>query len=281
MSNWNPRHDLNDEMQELRDQILTPYNPADDLHEVSNLHAFTDSRKYLKPENQKNMGSCSANGSTTALEKAVWVATGQVHQFSRHWLYIRAQDRSNIRTDSGCSITQCVWLMKNVGTPLEKYQPYPSGYTRQIRGEADEQAQFCKIQTATKLTTPMQIYSWLRDPGRSVIIGIAWGGNLSEKGERLTRYRPAKVRGNWPGHALCLTQISPETIDAEFPDVDMPNSHGTHYGMNGMKRIAPSALEEMLEHPMTRQFGGMIGIGDPILTGPDFIDPKHDGKSGF
>lgn len=275
-NNWDFEYDLA-RGQETLSEIVEPLADVSAANAVLDHRAKTDAQKYLEHDNQRNMGSCSAHGWTSGHEKLIWIHTGRVMPLSRHWLYIKAQNRSGIRSDSGCSIAECAWIAKNVGIPLEKYQPYPRSYNRNINPEADEQAKHCKVKHITKLTTYEECVEFLRLIDTAICIGILWGGNMRNPGQRLLRYNPTGG-----GHALCYIQIDPKTREETYPDLTLKNSHWFEkWGIRGCVPTAREAVEQMLDHRMTRQFGGFIGMRGLKLSGPDFVSPFDDGGTGM
>ena len=279
-SNWNPAYDMTPETVALRNAMLTGYRPRPSAGYVASPtgddHSDYDYRRVIASGNQGGQGSCTANGVTSAIEQLIWMATGQVVALSRQWLYIMAQNARGIRTDSGSSITESINIAMTIGVPLEKYQPYPSRYTRKIERKATEQASHCKLKDAVRLETFEDIAQWHRQREGSIVAGMAWGGTMSNAGPRIETFRPGGG-----GHCVCWPQITPGTEHNEDPDIDLDNSHGDRWGDSGVAAMSPRTVRGILDHKMTSEFGGVIGLRGVELSGPDFTDPLDDGKGGM
>jgi|JI10StandDraft_1071094.scaffolds.fasta_scaffold32750_5 hypothetical protein len=82
---------------------------------------------WHRTEDQKRMGSCTANGTTSAMERVFEVA-GDLIQLSRIFMYLATQKLDGLLgRDSGSTISNAARVALN-GCPLESLTGYPTNY---------------------------------------------------------------------------------------------------------------------------------------------------------
>jgi hypothetical protein len=212
-----------------------------------------DPRKLIRVENQKQMGSCQGHSLSSNLEWIYCIATGgDIIQLSRMGAYILSQDVSNIRTDSGSTVTGGIRVALQTGLPEESLWPYPQSYTRQKpNNNWQENAAKYKITRAVEITTFEQWQTWLGSGQGGIHTGISWGDSMNR----------AVVESFVPsggGHsvaALCLS----ERKDANGDRYSwIANSWSESFGNKGWQEWSPTAVRQMLRH----QFTTFIGVSD-------------------
>jgi C1A family cysteine protease len=89
------------------------------------LPASVDLRPWCPPvEDQKHLGSCTANAAAGIVEYMEKRANGQFIDASRLFIYKTTRDFLGLRGDSGATLRGTMGALVLFGTPPEKYWPY-------------------------------------------------------------------------------------------------------------------------------------------------------------
>lgn len=89
-------------------------------------HESLKGQPGLKVEDQGDIGSCTCNSSTSAMEFTQKKERGVDLQLSRLFAYdkVREYEGTPLTEDSGAEIRDVMKILSNVGTPLESQYPY-------------------------------------------------------------------------------------------------------------------------------------------------------------
>jgi hypothetical protein len=212
-----------------------------------------DPRQLIRIESQLRMGSCAGHSLSSNLEWIYCIATrGQIVQLSRMAGYILAQDVSNIRTDSGSTVTAGVQVALQKGLPEEKFWPYPSSYNRtKPNNDWQKNAEQYRIARAVEITSWEQWKTWLGSGQGGIHTGISWGNSMNR----------AVVDSFVPGgggHSVAALCLSERKDAAGEPYSWIANSWSESFGNKGWQEWSPTAVRQMLRH----QFTTFVGLSD-------------------
>lgn len=226
-----------------------------------------DPRKFHDVESQGSMGSCTANATTSAVERLWWVSTkGEKIGLSRIWMYIMAQHYGGgARGDRGSSVVAAAKVAKEVGCPTEQVVPYPSpvrypsGSRRSefTSGKYDEYAKPYRVRSFVKIQSHEEAVQYIGGGG-ACVIGIAWPPRY-DSGWTVRSFSG----GGRGGHALAPIGYK------RNGDIIFANSHGTRAQDGGYFYVTPEAFEQMLR---SRSYGSCIGYSDMLVPQPRRLD---------
>jgi len=224
---WNPE---TEPIEELMAQCLD--FDTSELVVQGDLPPTRGIKNLMRRDDQNRMNSCTGFGMTNTAEVGHFLRTSKWRQFNPLWVYRRGQEYSNIRGDSGATISGVVKAAKTNGLLPEDVDndgkaefPYVVNYNYPFPATCTAYAAQWKIGYSVNLKGFDEILRFLQANQGAVIVGGAWGN-----------WRPGAngiadtFRGGGGGHAR--SYIDWITINGAVYLVEA-NSHGTSYGDNG------------------------------------------------
>jgi len=230
---------------------------------------FTDRAKWIKVEDQKNMGSCAGQAITTCVELSRVLAGGDLVQLSRMNAYIKAQDRDNISGDRGSTISGNVTEAMQVGYCLESVWPYPNSYsTRVPAGYAD--ATKYRIVGHSPCRSYDDCVKHIGLTGGAIDIGITWSNSLDRTVSNNRGLVSSWPGGSGGGHSVDLVDLCVEDFDGsplpgDEPWLKLANSWSASWGRNGYCLLSPSAVDSMINE-RGNVVEGIFGCASPEIT---------------
>jgi hypothetical protein len=216
-----------------------------------------DPREAIIVEDQGAQGACAGHSLSSICEWIYTVLSGVTGlQLSRAMAYYEAQRLSNIRGDSGSTISAGVKLAETVGLCQESMWRYPPRYnpTRPQNYQAvlSDAAKF-RIGSETKIESYEGYRTFVGAGIGGVHNGIAWNESMNVK--VVEDFSPGSRDG---GHSIAGMALSTR-VDADGnPYVWILNSWRRTWGQNGWQEWSPKAIRKMLQH----RFTAMVGLSD-------------------
>ena len=249
---------------ENRDRLRATSTPAELLFQ-GDLPDRVDPRKsalwsqdWLRIENQGQIGSCQGNALTECLEYCYPVATnGLVKQFSRMYAYIRSQQFSNIKGDSGSTLEGGSKAALD-GICTEATAPYPSGYPgwSYITQPMRDEAQFYRLESHTEITSADHLKQFIGSGIGIVQIGIMWGNEMTPDSNGCIRSFSGRGGG---GHSVVFCGYVHEDDIKQKSNAGwwglLKNSWGTRWGVGGFAYVDPRAIDSMIRHQWSSFYG--------------------------
>lgn len=217
----------------------------------------------LRMEHQASMNSCTAHAATTVGEWCAEVASGGKYEpeLSRQWLYNRTRERDGWRSDSGSSIFNAIWVLCNVGCPLEEFMPYTGRDYWQLPRGTDEaalkaSAELHRVRQHVTLRSYEDVLQWCNRGRGGVVFGAYVDSAFMNNRSGIVEAQVS--RGG--GHALAWLFPSPRKDRRGRHFIWGPNSWGTSWGRKGWAEYAPDYIEYVCR---TSPFGS-IGLTDMV-----------------
>jgi hypothetical protein len=216
-----------------------------------------DPREVIVVEDQGSQGACAGHSLSSILEWIYTVLSGQTGMaLSRAMAYYEAQRLSNIRGDSGSTISAGVKLAKTVGLCQESLWRYPSRYNperpQNYQAVLEDAAKF-RIGSETKIQTYDGYRTFVGAGIGGVHNGISWGDYMNVK--VVEDFTPGSRDG---GHSIAGLALSTRLDKDGNPYIWILNSWRRTWGQNGWQEWSPKAIRKMLQH----QFTAMVGLSD-------------------
>lgn len=235
----------------------------DDVEDVDSLEAqsflfamdetFTaprsmDPRKWLRVEDQGQIGSCSGNARTTVEELCLALQAGShegVEQLARMGAYLAAQKLDGLLgRDQGATIDGQAKAAKQYGTAPERFFRYPSAYTSHVPDEYWREAAKCKCGSTTVLRSADEMLAFLGRGIGGVVIGIPWTESMANS-RGLVESVGGRTLG---GHALAVVGYLAEADGGRNDRQGRPyplvaNSHTARWGNGGYGLFAPALFD--------------------------------------
>lgn len=213
---------------------------------------------WLQVEDQSTIGSCQGNALTENLEYCYPIATGGlIKQFSRMYSYIRSQQFSNIRGDSGSTLeggTKAAFE----GICTEATAPYPRGYPgwSYITQPMKDEAVHYRLESHTEITSADHLQQYLGSGIGAIQIGVMWGNEMNPDSYGCIRSFNGRSGG---GHSVAFVGY---VTDAEAGQKSsrgwwglLKNSWGTRWGKLGFAYVDPNAIDGMIRHQWSSFYG--------------------------
>ena len=226
----------------------------------------------IRKENQSQMNSCAGNSGSTIFEAGLYHQSNHtiLIQLSRMWAYVKGQEKAGISGDNGATLAGVLQALKE-GCPLEELAPYTNSYYTHFSKQAEEDAPSRKVKSWSPVTTVQEVYEGLAKRIGGLYLGIPWTGECNNPNNgRIDYYRPARVGG----HAICILDWCEEKSKDGRPYLDLFNSWGKSYGIDGNAHVHPDALQQMLDCQLTTAY---------FVSDMEFITPRFQlqGSSWF
>lgn len=250
---------IDHERKDLLIQKSTPF-----LHIVSGNYdphryaAGIDARKWMRTENQGQVGRCAGYSQATTGECLFRIKTGEIIQFNGHYSYLRAQKIDGLLgRDQGSTIHGECEAQKKWGTcPIDwdgdgrdDYPP-PDHYTTDIPQGADEKAAEYLLGYYSILHNRSELTDFMRSGQGAVTVGARWGNWGPD-----SRGVCDSFTGGRGGHAWCILDWD----DTLYGGVHwMLNSHGIRWGLNGWAMLTNRFLDQLFEDSYT----SVAGVSD-------------------
>jgi hypothetical protein len=221
-----------------------------------------DHSKWLRIEDQGQVGSCRGWTRSTNAEISYWCATqGLVTQFSAMWCYLRTQAYDRLLgRDVGSTIENGIrQALEDGHCPEKLFQyPRPARYSTEIPDGAAEAAKAFRSRSSTNIRTPADAHAFLAGLCGGIDFGGPWplpirGGVLSN----CNSFGPH-------GHAWSIAGYLEELGPDGKPFFKGINSHAETFGKAGTFKITWSALAQLLRHPNSVA----VGISDMTVPKP-------------
>lgn len=250
---------------ESRESLRASSTPAELLFQ-GDLPERVDPRRsplwkdgWLAVENQGQIGSCQGNALTECLEYCYATATnGYVKQFSRMYAYIRSQQMSNIRGDSGSTLEGGT-KAANEGICTEALASYPSSYPGwgYITQPMREEAKSYRLESHTEITSADHLKQFIGSGIGIVQIGILWSmAEMRPDSWGCIRSFSGRAGG---GHSVVFCGYVKDD-DIQQKSVAgwwglLKNSWGASWGKSGFAYVEPRAIEMMVRHQYSSFYG--------------------------
>lgn len=233
------------------DDILPPVD-------VAKIPVSMGVNKWLQNENQFQVGSCAGQSRTSACEIAYFRETkGGIIQFNRMFAYRTGQMIDGITGDRGATIYGSVKGSVKYGECLESLWPYINRYQSKVPQECFKQAESRKLKTYKALRSYDDVLRWLVHGIGGVQIGIDWNSSMDnyDKNGLITKYSQGGG-----GHALCLGDWNKNYLDDNGnPFIEMFNSWGKSWGVNGNAYIHPKVIDYWCKYETVVGYSDMDG----------------------
>lgn len=213
---------------------------------------------WLQVEDQSTIGSCQGNALTENLEYCYPIATGGlIKQFSRMYAYIRSQQMSNIRGDSGSTLeggTKAAFE----GICTEATAPYPRGYPgwSYITQPMKDEAVHYRLESHTEITSADHLQQYLGSGIGAIQIGIMWGNEMNPDSYGCIRSFNGRSGG---GHSVAFVGYLTDTEVGQKSSRGwwglLKNSWGTRWGKLGFAYVDPNAIDGMIRHQWSSFYG--------------------------
>lgn len=225
-----------------------------------------DPRKFMKLENQGQVGSCQGHSISSCVEWCYAIATGgEKIQLSRAYGYYETQRIDGLSGDKGSTIQGGIKLATEFGICEESLWPYANRYDNRRPKPIEElranAAQY-KIGKSYRLTSYDAIRTFLGSGQGAVSLGITW--NSSVDSGVVNNYSGA----SGGGHAIGLYSLSERKDEQGRPWLWMMNSWGDKWGQNGWAEWSPNAVEQMTKG----RWSVFVGVSDMPAVKPRSLD---------
>lgn len=231
---------------------------------------------WLQVEDQGQIGSCQGQALTECGEYCYTILTGKVIQLSRMYAYIASQMESNIRSDSGSTLSGGTAAFLK-GICLESIAPYPSRYpgwswvTEAMKADAKKYL----LKSHTEMKSAEDVKRFIGSGIGIVQIGITWGGDMSPDSNGCIK-RFSGMGGG--GHSVVFAgYVTDEDVGVKSTTGWwglLKNSWSKRWGKAGFAYVDPSAIDSMLRG----RFTVMYGRSDMTVPEPRVIDIKFTDK---
>lgn len=225
--------------------------------------------KWLRTENQGQVGRCCGMAFADAAEVNYWLATrGKIIQFNGHYSYIKAQKYTPelYGRDQGATISSGLKAAMESGlcptgegdapNPDWKFT-LPPNYTTQLPAGADEQAAPFKIRSFTWLANTQALIDYVKSGAGAVAFGTGWGNWSPDANGYCRRYG-----AGGGGHAMSIVDFD------EDGNAIGHNSHGTNFGLKGFFKMTTGFLDGMYKDWRT----SVVGVSDLTVPKPRKAD---------
>jgi C1A family cysteine protease len=280
MSKWFSGYAIEQEDREFLKSHLTKMSSALKSYAIPEMVDPWKLDERLTPtEDQLQIGSCQGQSLTDTAEYAMYVANGEIVQFSRMFAYLGSQKMDGISGDNGSTLSGGTKLVSQYGLCLESTYPYPrsypSGGVRNVPQGAWDEAKRFLMKGALDIEKAEDIRQFIGSGAGQVQIGIAWGDFMEPKGGFITSFRPS---GNFGGHAVVFAGYVPDSQVNKKSSAGywliLKNSWSRRWGINGRAYVDPGAAADMLKHKFTVMVGRSdMGAPKPRPVPVDWTKP--------
>lgn len=214
--------------------------------------------KWLQVENQFQIGSCSGQARTSCNEIAYHRETkGGIIQLNRMFAYRTGQMIDGLSGDVGATITGSAKGSMKYGECLESIWPYVNRYQSKLPQACFTDAAKRKLRMYKALRSYDDVLRWLVHGIGGVQIGIDWNSSMDNYDKNGLILKYSQGGG---GHALCLGDWNTDyKDDAGNPFIEMFNSWGKTWGVNGSAFIHPKIVDYWCKNETVVGYSDMDG----------------------
>lgn len=229
-----------------------------------------DASDSLTVNDQGPFNSCCGNAVDKALERDLYLTTGEKVNFSARFSYLAARtiDGTNDGPDAGAMIDSGAIAAEKMGRVLETEFPYwdyenGEGFDPTIPDHVLQLALKNRAQSIAKMNSMEDCLRFLGTGQGAIIYGIWWTNelmNYTGSPEPLSRNLGSSTVG---GHALCMAGY--RTFDGEkCPETW--NSHSLRWGHQGRMICRPNLLWNAIRNGPWGAYG--ISLGSTFTKKP-------------
>ena len=243
-----------------RDQIMLPPRAGKEVEET----LFAEPPNFIRVEQQARTNMCAVNAGTSLAEKLCYMATGEMVELSRNYLYAKAQKYCGLYGDQGVTLGSVIRALKD-GVPPESLYPFNGVFNPRIPAGCDAEA------AERKITSTIDVERGGYDSVRSVI-GQNIGAVLFATSWPIV-YQQGYIVGSYSpmgrgGHARAWLFLSSRLDHAGRPYVWAVNSHGLEAQHKGWELWSPDGVDQVL----SRDEWGATGVTSMTTPEPQEVD---------
>lgn len=241
---------------------IAPCSPMDRVAET----LFAEPPSWVRIENQRQTNTCAAHAGSSCMEKVEYLATRQLTQLSRNYLYLRGQQACGLAgRDQGCTLGGIIRAMTTNGCCEEDLWPFNGTYQQSIPAPCDEAA--AKRKVTKTLDVEARGYDGFREVlGQNigaVLMATSWPLRMLN-GYIVEDYAPQGAGG----HAIAGLFLSDKRDNRQRPYVWVANSHDITAQKQGWMLWSPNALDSLIQSADW----GVTGITDMLTPKPRAFD---------
>jgi len=270
-----PRLGWRPDLPDLRDHYLAAVQPTEAPPLPTHTTNYAHNASWLKPYNQLDIGSCTANATERAHRIMIRRTPGGLHDFDgsrlAHYYWTRVIEGTQ-SWDSGATIRDAFKVLTKMGVAPERLWPYDvaklaDAPTADVVKAAAKRLRVEYLRVAQTPTAIKQVLA-AKHP-------IVFGMSVFEstmKGMEDTGFVPVPTEGEsmLGGHAICAEDYDDVTLDESM--VIVANSWGDNVGIGAATKEAAALREKMKATHNVALLDGYFVMPMRMLCNTDIAD---------
>lgn len=234
-----------------------------------------DASDSLTVNDQGPFNSCDGNATDKALERDVFLATGEKKNFSARFSYLAARviDGTNDQPDGGATIEGGAVAAHKMGRVLESEFPYwdyqnGEGFDPTLPPHILQLGLQNCAQSIVRMPSMEACLRFLGTGQGAIVYGMWWTEELMNYGGGSAPISHSFGTSTVGGHALCMAGY--HTVDGEkCPETW--NSHGVRWGNQGRMIVRPNLMWQAIQAAPWGAWGISCGSSFTKKPFPGFL----------